>query len=86
MNQDELTSRAIRVQGKYNEQLLALPQVVGTAVGLRKKQGQYTDQVALVVMVERKVPLSELEPDEVVPQELEGVPVDVLETGRFHSA
>lgn len=85
MNQDEETRRAIRVQEKYNEQLLALPQVVGTAVGLRKKQGQYTDEVALVVMVERKLPLSRLAPDEVAPQELEGVPVDVLETGRFHS-
>lgn len=85
MNQDEETRRAIRVQEKYNEQLLALPQVLGTAVGLRKRQGQYTDEVALVVMVERKLPLSRLAPHEVAPQELEGVPVDVLETGRFHS-
>lgn len=86
MDQDEATRRALRVQEKYSDRLLALPRVVGTAVGLRQRQGQYTDQVVLVVMVERKLPLSEIAPGEAVPAELEGVPVDVLETGRFHSA
>ena len=85
MDQEELTDRAKRVQEKYNGQLMALPRVVGTAVGLRKRQGQYTNQVAVVVMVERKVPAAQLAPGEAVPRELEGVPVDVMETGRFHS-
>lgn len=84
MDRDEATRRAMRMQEKYNERLLALPRVVGTAVGLRKRQGQYTDQVALVVMVERKLPMAEIAPGEAVPAELEGVPVDVLETGSFH--
>ena len=45
MDQDELTNRAKRVQEKYNGQLMALPRVVGTAVGLRKRQGQYTTRL-----------------------------------------
>ncbi|MCY3717979.1 MAG: hypothetical protein OXG07_00290 [Anaerolineaceae bacterium] len=85
MDQDRQTRRAIRIQEKYNEQLMALPNVVGTAVGLRKRQGQFTDQVALVVMVARKLPRASLATAELVPRELEGVPVDVLETGAFHS-
>ncbi len=85
MDQEQQTQRAIRMQEKYNEQLMALPNVVGTAVGLRKRQGQFTDQVALVVMVARKLPHASLAPAELVPRELEGVPVDVLETGAFHS-
>lgn len=85
MDQDRQTRRAIRMQEKYGEQLMALPNVVGTAVGLRKRQGQFTDQVALVVMVERKLPRARLATAELVPQELEGVPVDVLETGAFRS-
>ncbi len=85
MDQDRRIRRARRVQEKYNEHLLALPRVVGTAVGLRQRQGQFTDQVALVVMVERKLPPEQLAPGEMLPRELEGVPVDVLETGRFHS-
>ncbi|MCY4525776.1 MAG: hypothetical protein OXB89_04130 [Anaerolineaceae bacterium] len=85
MDQEQQTQRAIRMQEKYNEQLMALPNVVGTAVGLRKRQGQFTDQVALVVMVARKLPRASLAPAELVPRELEGVPVDVLETGAFHS-
>lgn len=86
MDQDEATRRALQMQEKYSDRLMALPRVVGTAVGLRQRQGQYTDEVALVVMVERKLPLSEIALGEAVPAELEGVPVDVLETGRFHSA
>ena len=86
MDQDEVTDRAIRVQEKYNRQLMALPRVVGTAVGLKKRQGMTTNQVAVVVMVERKVAPEQLAPGEAAPRELEGVPVDVVETGRFHRA
>jgi hypothetical protein len=39
------------------------------------------EQVCIVVMVEKKRPASALPPDELLPAELDGVPVDVQETG-----
>ena len=80
---EEMTERIKVVQEKHNADLLAKAHVQGTAVGLAQKAGQYTGQIALVVMVDVKVPESQLAPEDVIPKELDGVPVDVQETGRF---
>jgi len=39
--------------------------------------------VALVVMVSRKVPPHELAPQDILPREIEGIPVDVQEVGEL---
>lgn len=82
MSEDK-TERAKAVQEKYNDELMAKPHVVGTAVGLRMRQGHYTGEVAVVVLVNKKVSEGELEPEDKLPKELDGVPVDVVETGEF---
>ena len=43
--------------------------------------GQLTDQPAIVVSVTHKVPSSDLAEQDIVPSELEGVPVDVQAIG-----
>lgn len=79
--QDEKTARAILVQKKYTEMLLRIPHVMGVAVGLAKKNGAYTGDVCLVVLVDKKRPLGELAPQDQIPSQLDGVPVDVQEIG-----
>lgn len=81
MAQDEKTARATLVQIKYTDMLLAIPHVMGVAIGLQKKQGVYTDEVCLVVMVDQKVPIDQLDPQSVIPSQLDGVLVDVQEIG-----
>lgn len=78
-------ARATAVQAKYAEELMALPNVVGVAVGLIQRGGNYSDEVGLVVMVEQKLPEAQLTPETTIPRELDGVPVDVQETGPFIS-
>ena len=85
MTNPDVTEYAKTVQEKYNTELMTKPHVVGTAVGLAQRQGQYTDDVAVIVLVDKKVPLSELGPDEQIPTELDGVPVDVVETGPLRA-
>jgi hypothetical protein len=77
------TERAQSVKNKYSQELLSKPNVVGVGVGYKQTGGVPTDRVALVVMVERKVPPSQLSPQEMIPSELDGVPVDVQETGEI---
>jgi hypothetical protein len=48
-------------------------------IGLEKKNGAYTGEVCVTVGVEEKVPLSTLEPEDIVPFELSGVVVDIIE-------
>lgn len=81
MAQDEKTARATLVQTKYMDMLLRIPHVMGVAIGLQQKNGVYTDEVCLVVMVDKKVPADQLDAESVIPSELDGVSVDVQEIG-----
>ncbi|RDV84621.1 hypothetical protein DXX99_00815 [Ammonifex thiophilus] len=73
-----------RVLDRYRPWLLSLPQVVGVGWGKKTVRGEVTDQEALVVFVERKLPLAELPRQARIPPRLAGVATDVVETGRFY--
>lgn len=73
--------RVRAVKQKHEKALLRRKNVVGVGIGLRQKDGQYTDQVVLTVMVGRKEPASQLACRDLIPRELDGVPVDVQEVG-----
>ncbi len=73
------------VKEKFETELLKLENVVGVGIGLRKKDGIYTDEVALVVMVKKKMLEIELAQADLIPQELEGVEVDVQEIGEVRA-
>lgn len=77
--------KAQAVKRRHEAALLRLPYVVGVGLGYRQVGGQPTGEVAIVVSVSRKVPASELRPGQAVPARLEGVPVDVVETGTLHA-
>jgi hypothetical protein len=67
------------VQARHQHELLRYPNVVGVATGTPTAHGP----PGLMVLVSRKVPASELAPGELLPQEIEGVPVHVVETGQI---
>lgn len=73
------------VKAKYEKGLLKKRNVVGVGVGFRQKGGQFTDQVVLTVLVRQKQPLSELRQRDIIPSELDGVPVDVQQAGTFRA-
>jgi hypothetical protein len=75
--------RAQRVREEALHDLMRKANVVGVGVGFRLQRGLRTKQVVLVVMVDSKVPLSDLRPADVIPSAIDGVPVDVQETGEF---
>jgi hypothetical protein len=75
--------RATAAQQKYVDWLMSLPHVVGVGVGFANKDGARTGDVALIVMVDHKVPEAQLAPEAIIPKELDGVRVDVQETGVF---
>jgi hypothetical protein len=63
------------VKEKHEKKLMQLPNVAG--VGIGKKSGRQV----IKVFVTRKLPESELKPQEVVPKTLEGCETDVEEVG-----
>jgi hypothetical protein len=63
--------------------LMAFPNVVAVGIGYRQQGGEETEQLCISVSVSRKLPDDELAPGGRLPDSLEGVPVDVVETGEL---
>ncbi len=60
--------------------LLAIPGVHAVGIGLKIVAGQRTDEPAIMVFVEKKRPVSELRPSEIIPAEIDGFKTDVYES------
>ncbi len=75
--------KAQAVKEAYTAFLMSKPNVVGVGLGLHKADGQRTGQIGLVVMVRRKTPDELLAPAERIPDQIDGVPVDVREVGEM---
>jgi hypothetical protein len=80
---NQQVQRASDVQARYADDLMRKPHVVGVAVGYATEGGARTSDIGLVVMVDRKIPFDQLAPEDAIPTELDGVRVDVQETGAF---
>lgn len=78
---EELQRKITDIQARYVGELMQKAHVVGVGVGMAKVNGEYTDELALVVLVDKKVPMEELAPEDRIPAEIEGVRVDVNEVG-----
>ena len=82
-DQRSAVEKAQAVKDAYTGILMSKPNVVGVGIGLHKTEGQRTGQVGLVVMVSHKVPPDMLAPEDRIPEEIDGVPVDVREVGEI---
>ena len=69
---------ARRARSLHEGRLLGLPNVTGVGTG----KDETTGRDVIVVFVTRKVPRDRLREEDVVPDELEGVPVRVLAIGE----
>ncbi len=72
-----------RVKAKHEKALLRKRNVVGVGIGYKEVGGRKTEQLSLVVLVEKKVPAAELAPKDLVERELDGVVTDVKEVGKI---
>jgi hypothetical protein len=82
---DELIQHAIAVKTRYESRLMQKANVTGVGIGYREQGGKLTDEIALVVNVTHKLPHDQLALEDLIPSEIEGVPVDVRETGEIRS-
>jgi hypothetical protein len=75
--------RVRAVKEAHTDELMSKANVVGVGVGLLERGGVRTQTVAVVVMVKRKVPRARLSAADIIPTEIDGVPVDVREVGEI---
>lgn len=82
---EQAVQHALDVKRRHEAELLHKPNVVAVGVGFRTRGGRTSDEVCIVVSVSRKVAASQLKRQEVLPASIEGVPIDVVETGVIHA-
>ncbi len=78
---EQAIQRAQEVKRRREAELMRKANVVGVGIGFRTRGGQRTDEVCIVVSVTKKLPTSELKRSDVLPTSIDGVPIDVIETG-----
>ncbi len=71
--------RVREIKTRYEDLLLAWPGVMSVGVGLRQRDDAPTSEICIVVMVRNKHTIDN--PDEALPDQIEGIPVDVQESG-----
>lgn len=77
---DDKTIEAIKdARTKLHAQVMQIPGVHGTSVGLKVKHGALTKTIAVLVYVNHKRPESSLPNGELLPKDIDGFPVDVIE-------
>ena len=72
-----------KVKDKYTNKILGYRGVVGIGIGYKTIKGKETDQLSIVISVKKKKPLKELEENEIIPEELDGITTDVQEVGEI---
>ncbi len=78
-------ARVRAVKAAYEKDLLRKANVVGVGIGYRQRKGRASDELAIIVSVTHKVPRDQLAPEDIIPSELEGVPVDVQAVGKLRA-
>lgn len=85
MMREEELHRLRTVKSMYEGDLMCKANVVGVGIGLRQVGEKPTAEPAIVVSVTSKVPVSQLAPEDVIPRELDGIPVDVQAVGKLRA-
>ena len=68
---------------KFERLLMGKANVIGVGIGKKVVAGEETEDPAVIVFVERKLPEPQLRKKDIVPKTLDEVKTDVVETGRL---
>ncbi len=69
------------IKARYEDLLLAWPGVMSVGVGVRQQDDASTGEMCIVVTVRNKRAIDNLLPGDALPDQIEGVMVDVQESG-----
>lgn len=68
------------------ERYLSQPGIVGMGVGYKTTEGESTDELGVVMLVEEKLPLAALSHETALPPVIHNVPLDVVQVGKIRVA
>ena len=77
--------QASQAKEQAKEELLSKPNVVGVGIGYKTVGQVKTKEISIVVMVQRKLPKAALAADALIPSQMAGVDVDVIQVGEIRA-
>ena len=78
--------KALAIKNKHCLRLLVNPDVVAVGVGFKTIVNSVTGEVCINIYVPKKVPISKLDPERILPTKIDGVPTDIVEFGMQNKA
>lgn len=72
-----------QVISKYKFRILGMNHVVGVGYGVKEKGNKSTGERAVIVLVDKKLPVNNLRRYDIVPPKIEGCRTDVQEIGKL---
>lgn len=74
-----------QIKEAHKAEIMAKPNVVGVGVGYKVRNDGRSRELSVVTLVQRKISIDGLDPDALVPRQVNGVPTDVVEVGELHA-
>ena len=65
------------IKGKHQKSIMKKKNVTGLGIGYKETQGKKTDELCVVVLVEKKEDISALSKKDIIPETVGGVKTDV---------
>ncbi len=82
---DDRMGRVHAAKSAHEAELMRKPHVVGVGIGARRREGETSDEPVIVVSVSQEVSAEGLSPEDAIPRELDGVPVEVRVVGSLRA-
>ncbi len=79
------SARITEVQDKYEQELMAMDNVVGVGASLKVTKGEPTDTWSLTVLVEEKLPKTKVSKSSQIPAKIDDVETDVVQVGKIEA-
>ena len=79
---DPEVRKLLEMKAKYVDQLFGIPGVISVGVGRVRDGARLTDDLAIILSIDKDRPANQRDSIRQVPGELEGCPVQVIEEGR----
>ncbi len=77
--------KILDTQKKHEKSLIQKSNVVSVGCGYKFKNGKQTEEICIIVGVADKLPTISLSAADIIPASVDGVTIDVVETGEFKS-
>jgi len=72
-----------KVKNKYEKELMNKAGVVGCSIGYKQINVKKTDKLSIVCYVKEKKKEVDLKSKDIIPKKIDGILIDVVESGEF---